>query len=106
MRIADKVAIITGGAHGMGRSTCEIFAREGAKVVIADVDQDAGNALAAEIVANNQAAIFQKLDVTSEADWAATVAAALPLPPAPCERSLRAASSASIQSCASCADVA
>ena len=77
MRLADKVAIITGGAHGMGRSTCEIFAREGAKVVIADVDQDAGNALAAEIVANNQAAIFQKLDVTSEADWAATVAAAV-----------------------------
>ena len=37
MRLKDKVAIVTGGAHGMGESTARIFAREGAKVVIADV---------------------------------------------------------------------
>ena len=77
MRLADKVAIITGGAHGMGKSTCEIFAREGAKVVIADVDQEAGEALAQQLVSQNMTAMFHKLDVTSEADWAATVKAAV-----------------------------
>ena len=77
MRLADKVAIITGGAHGMGKSTCEIFAREGAKVVIADVDDQAGQELAQQITTANQIAMFHHLDVTSEADWATTVKAAL-----------------------------
>jgi 3(or 17)beta-hydroxysteroid dehydrogenase len=77
MRLADKVAIVTGGAHGMGKSTCEIFAREGAKVVIADVDQKAGEELAQQLVSQNMTAMFSQLDVTSEADWAATVKAAV-----------------------------
>lgn len=66
MRLQDKVAIVTGGASGMGAATARIFAREGAKVVIADLLADEGKALAKEIGA---AARFQKLDVTKEADW-------------------------------------
>ena len=53
MRLPGKVAIITGGAHGMGAEEAQLFAREGAKVVIADVLEDEGKKLEAEI---NQAA--------------------------------------------------
>ena len=77
MRLADKVAIITGGAFGMGKSTCEIFAREGAKVVIADVEDQAGQELAQQLTSQNLTAMFHHLDVTSEADWQATVKAAV-----------------------------
>lgn len=77
MRLADKVAIVTGGAHGMGKSTCEIFAREGAKVVIADVDDQAGQELAQQLTSQNLTAMYHHLDVTSEADWQATVKAAV-----------------------------
>ncbi len=76
MRLEDKVAIVTGGAHGMGKSTCEIFAREGAKVVVADVDDQAGQDLAQQLVSQNLTATYHHLDVTSETDWAATVKAA------------------------------
>lgn len=77
MRLADKVAIVTGAAHGMGKSTCEIFAREGAKVVIADVDDHAGQELAQQLTSQNLTAMYHHLDVTSETDWAATVKAAV-----------------------------
>jgi len=77
MRLADKVAIVTGGAHGMGKSTCEIFAREGARVVIADVDDQAGHDLAQQLTSQNLTAMYHHLDVTKEADWAATVKAAV-----------------------------
>ncbi len=76
MRLADKVAIITGGVYGMGKATCEIFAKEGAKVVIADVEDQAGEELARQLTSQNLTAMFHHLDVTSEADWAATVNAA------------------------------
>jgi NAD(P)-dependent dehydrogenase (short-subunit alcohol dehydrogenase family) len=45
-RLVDKVAVITGGASGIGRAMCERFAAEGAKVAVADLDQAAGSALA------------------------------------------------------------
>jgi NAD(P)-dependent dehydrogenase (short-subunit alcohol dehydrogenase family) len=76
MRLEGKVAIVTGGAHGMGKSTCEIFAREGASVVIADLDDQAGQELAQQLVSQNLTAMYHHLNVTSETDWAATVKAA------------------------------
>jgi NAD(P)-dependent dehydrogenase (short-subunit alcohol dehydrogenase family) len=75
MRLKDKVAIITGGAHGMGECEARLFAREGAKVVIADVLPKEGEAVAAEINAgsNEGQARFVRTDVTSEADWKALI---------------------------------
>ena len=75
MRLEGKVAIITGGASGMGAEECRIFAREGAKVVIADVSEDLGRQVEAEIAESGGDAVFMKLDVTSEADWQAAVEA-------------------------------
>ena len=69
MRLGGKVAIITGGAHGMGESEAMIFAREGATVVVADVDEAAGRQVAAKIGADGGKARFTRLDVTSEAEW-------------------------------------
>jgi NAD(P)-dependent dehydrogenase (short-subunit alcohol dehydrogenase family) len=77
MRLEDKVALITGAASGMGASMARIFAREGAKVVIADVLEEEGTVVAAEITQANGAAIFRRLDVSNEAEWKATVDAAL-----------------------------
>ncbi len=76
MRLANKVAIVTGAAHGMGESEAVIFAREGASVVVADVDAD-GQKVVANITAAGGTARFVKLDVTSEADWQAAVKATL-----------------------------
>src|SRR6267143_3327516 len=73
MRLEDKVALITGGASGMGASMARIFAREGAKVVVADVLEEAGKGIAADITQANGAAMFCRLDVSSEAEWKAAV---------------------------------
>ena len=69
MRLEGKVAIITGGANGMGAEECRIFAREGAKVVIADIVEEEGRKLEAEIAESGGDAVFMKLDVTSESGW-------------------------------------
>jgi len=77
MRLEDKVALITGAASGMGASMARIFAREGAKVVVADMLEEEGRAVVADITRANGAAIFRRLDVTSEAEWKTTVDATL-----------------------------
>ena len=77
MRLDGKVALITGGASGMGASMARIFAGEGARVVVADMLEDDGKKLVDEITRANGAAIFQRLDVTSEAEWQAAIAATL-----------------------------
>ena len=69
MRLDGKVAIISGAASGMGAATARRFAKEGAKVVIADLLEDEGRKVADGIVTANGAAVFMTLDVTNEADW-------------------------------------
>lgn len=67
MKLKDKVAIVTGGASGIGAETARLFAEEGAKVVIADFS-DHGQDVSQEIKEKGQEALFVKTDVTKEAD--------------------------------------
>jgi len=75
MRLAGKVAIISGAASGMGAATARRFGREGAKVMIADMLEDDGRKVAADINAAGGAAAFMRLDVTDEANWDSVVQA-------------------------------
>ena len=75
MRLQDKVALISGGARGMGAVEARLFAKEGAKVTIGDVLEDEGRKLEAEIQAAGGEALFVRLDVTREADWQRAVEA-------------------------------
>lgn len=72
-RLDGKVAIITGAARGQGAAEARLFAAEGARVVLADVLDDEGKAVAAEI---GDAAVYTHLDVTDEGRWADAVALA------------------------------
>ena len=74
MRLAGKVALITGGASGMGQSEAVIFAKEGAKVVVADVLDAEGQRVADSL---GGAGRFVHLDVTSEPAWQEAMAATL-----------------------------
>ena len=75
MRLEGKVAIISGAANGMGESEAKLFASEGAKVVIADMAEDEGRKVEAEIAEAGGEAVFIRLDVTNEQNWKDTVAA-------------------------------
>ena len=77
MELTGKVALVTGGASGMGQSEAMLFAREGAKVIVADVLETEGRQTADKITAGGGQAKFVKLDVTSEANWQSTVEAAV-----------------------------
>ena len=76
MRLEGKVALISGAARGMGAEEARLFAREGAKVVLGDVLDEAGKAVATAIRASGDGAIYRSLDVTDQAAWAAAVEAA------------------------------
>jgi NAD(P)-dependent dehydrogenase (short-subunit alcohol dehydrogenase family) len=75
MRLQGKIALISGGARGMGAVEARLFATEGAKVSIGDVLEDQGHKLEAEINASGGEALFVRLDVTREADWRQAVEA-------------------------------
>jgi NAD(P)-dependent dehydrogenase (short-subunit alcohol dehydrogenase family) len=68
MRLKDKVAIVTGGASGIGRSCCILFAREGARVVVADIDVEGGRETVKRIKEYGGEAIFVETNVTSSRD--------------------------------------
>src|SRR2546421_11108579 len=74
MRLAGKVALITGGASGMGQSEATIFAREGAKVIVGDLLEAEGRQTVEKIASAGGQARFVTLDVTSEAAWREAVA--------------------------------
>ena len=77
MRLENKVALISGGARGMGAAEAKLFASEGAKVVIGDILEDEGRRTEAEINEAGGECVFVRLDVTSEADWVAAVETAV-----------------------------
>ena len=72
-----KVALVSGGARGLGAAQAKLMAAEGARVIVGDVLEDEGRAVAAGIEASGGQALFRPLDVTSEYDWAQAVAASV-----------------------------
>ncbi|NYT25810.1 glucose 1-dehydrogenase [Alcaligenaceae bacterium] len=76
-RVAGKVALVTGGALGLGKAAAEMLAREGAQVVVTDVNVEEGRKTAQGIVDNGGQAIFVQHDASSEEQWQAAIKAAL-----------------------------
>jgi cyclopentanol dehydrogenase len=76
-RLADKVALISGGARGQGEAEARLFVKEGAKVVLGDILVEFGQKVATDITAQGGQATFVKLDVTQETDWQQAVATAV-----------------------------
>jgi NAD(P)-dependent dehydrogenase (short-subunit alcohol dehydrogenase family) len=70
VRLENKVALVTGGAHGMGQSIATLFAREGAKVGLADIVESEGAEVVKRIAAAGGEAFFIRLDVSDEQAWA------------------------------------
>jgi NAD(P)-dependent dehydrogenase (short-subunit alcohol dehydrogenase family) len=73
MRLKDKVAIITGAANGMGEADARLFADQGAALVLTDLDEARGRAVADDIACQGAKASFLRADASSEADWNAVL---------------------------------
>ncbi|WP_011582279.1 MULTISPECIES: SDR family NAD(P)-dependent oxidoreductase [Chelativorans] len=67
MRLANKIAFITGAAEGIGACAAGLFSREGAKVILSDIDEDRGRKVADQVTSAGGDAVFVRCDVTSEA---------------------------------------
>lgn len=76
-RVENKVALVTGGGLGLGRACAILLAREGASVMVTDVNEPEGRTTAEEIVEAGGEAMFLRHDVASEANWEAVIAATL-----------------------------
>lgn len=74
MRMEGKIALVTGGAGGIGSAICRLFAAEGAMVAVADVDSGRGEKVVTEITDTGGDAVYIDLDVTKEEDWKRAVA--------------------------------
>lgn len=72
-RLDGRVALISGAASGMGRAQALLFAEAGARVCIADIEEDRGRRVAAEVMESGGHAIFRRVDVTCAEDWQAAV---------------------------------
>jgi NAD(P)-dependent dehydrogenase (short-subunit alcohol dehydrogenase family) len=68
-KVEGKVALVTGAASGIGKATADLLAREGASVVVADIETGTGQEVAQQIVASGGNGIFLSLDVGEESDW-------------------------------------
>jgi NAD(P)-dependent dehydrogenase (short-subunit alcohol dehydrogenase family) len=77
MRLKDKVAIVTGAAHGMGEAEARLFATEGAQILVADILGSDAERVAADIHAGGGEATAAQIDVTSEAEWKGLIAKAV-----------------------------
>jgi len=72
-RVSGKIALVTGGAMGMGRTHCELLAAEGATVIVTDMNETEGQATVKSIIADGGKAEFLPLNVTVEAEWISAV---------------------------------
>ena len=77
MRLENKIAIITGGASGIGGATSKLFCKEGAKVAILDINEKAGHEIVSEISLNGGEAIFFKTDVSKSAEVSKSIKAVI-----------------------------
>ena len=102
MRLENKVALISGGARGMGATEAKLFANEGAKVVIADIEAQALERGVAELTEMGCECLGQRADVTDPASMQALAEAFEAGERAPWRAAISAQSSPGVSSCASC----